>query len=122
MLELGNLIAAPYSARLLADLGADVIKVEPPTGDVARRWGPFPDDVPDAERSGLYLCMNVGKRGITVNLDDPAGRAIFEKLLAWADVLVTNEPAQHLEALELDPDSLQARHPNLIITTILPYG
>ena len=122
VLDLGDFISGPYCAKLLADHGADVIKVESVNGDTARRWGPFPDDVPDMEQSGLYLYLNLGKRGITVNVDDPAGRAIVEKLLAWADILVTNYPAQHLEALDMDPTSLQARYPNLIVTTILPYG
>ena len=122
ILDLGDFISGPYCARLMADLGADVIKVEPPAGDTARRWGPFPDDVPDMEQSGLHLYANLGKRGVTVNVDDPAGRAIIEKLLAWADVLVTNLPGQHLEALELDPASVQSRYPSLIVTTILPFG
>ena len=122
VLDLGDFISGPYCTRLFADLGADVIKVESPNGDTARRWGPFPDDVPDGERSGLYLYLNLGKRSVTVNIDDPAGQAMVEKLLAWADVLVTNHPAQRLEALALDPTSLQARHPNLVVTTILPYG
>ena len=122
ILELGDFISGPYCTKLLADHGADVIKVESVNGDTARRWGPFPDDVPDGERSGLYLYLNLGKRSITANIDDPVGRAIVEKLLGWADVLVTNHPAQRLEALALDPTSLQARHPNLVVTTILPYG
>ena len=122
VLEIGDLIAAPYCTRLMADLGADVIKVEPPTGDTARRWGPFPDDVPDAEGSGLHLYVNLGKRSVTVNVDDPAGQAIIEKLLAWADVLVSNYPARRLESLELDPPSVQSRHSGLVVTTLLPYG
>ena len=122
VLELGDFLSAPYCARLLADHGADVLKVESPIGDTARRWGPFPNDVPDGERSGLYLYVNLGKRGITVNVDDPAGRTIVQKLLAWADILVTNYPARRLATLEWDPTSLQAHYPNLIATTILPFG
>ena len=76
VLELGGLVAAPYCGKLLAALGADVVKVEPPkTGDPARRRGPFPGDDPHPERSGTFLYLNTGKRGITLGVDDPQGRA-----------------------------------------------
>ena len=122
VLDLGDLIASAYCTKLLADLGADVIKVEPVNGDTARRWGPFPEDIPDMERSGLYLYLNLGKRGITLNVDDPAGRTILGKLLGWADILVTNYDALRLESLEIDPLNLQRSYPQLVVVTLLPYG
>ena len=70
VLELGQMVAAPYCGKLLADLGADVIKIERPrTGDGARRRGPFPDGVPHPEKSGLFLYLNTSKRGITLDLE-----------------------------------------------------
>jgi crotonobetainyl-CoA:carnitine CoA-transferase CaiB-like acyl-CoA transferase len=75
VLELGSMIAAPYCAKLLADLGAEVVKVEPPgLGDPARRRGPFPGDVPYLERSALFLYLNTSKRGITLDLESETGR------------------------------------------------
>lgn len=69
VLEYGNMISAPYCARLFADLGAEVIKLEiPGTGDFSRAYGPFQDGVPDLQASGLYLFLNTGKLGITLNL------------------------------------------------------
>ena len=74
MVELGEMVSAPYCARLFADFGAEVIKVEPPDGDIARRWGPFPGDVPHPERSGLFEFLNTNKSGVTLDVDDEAGR------------------------------------------------
>ena len=75
VLEVGGQVSAAYATRLLADLGADVIKVEPPDGDETRRIGPFPEDAPHAEKSGLFLHLNANKRGITLNLRDTSGRS-----------------------------------------------
>lgn len=122
ILELGDFISAPYCARLLADCGADVIKVEPPTGDRSRHWGPFPNDIPDPEQSGLFLYCNLGKRSITANLEHPKGCALVERLLSWADVLVSNFPPRQMVRWGFSPQALQERYPHLIVTTVLPYG
>ncbi len=97
VLDLGRGISAPYCARLLADYGADVVKVErPPEGDPARRIGPFPGDVPHPEKSGLYLHLNMNKRGVTLDLEVPAGGAVLEELARTADLLVENFPPSFL--------------------------
>src|SRR3990170_3667079 len=82
VVELGQAVSAPYCAKLFADYGADVIKVEPPEGDVARRWGPFPEDAPHPEKSGLYFFLNTNKRGIVLDVRAPAGRDELVDLLA----------------------------------------
>ena len=92
VIEVGDHVSGPYAARLLADAGADVIKVEPPSGDSARRLGPFPGKDPDPDWSGLFAYLNWSKRGIALDLDDPAGRATLDDLVAVADVLVVNLP------------------------------
>src|SRR5439155_15541674 len=90
VLELGEMVAAAYGAKLMADLGADVIKVEPPAGDPARSRGPFPGGQPDREASGLFLYLNTNKRSVA--LDDARDRRELERLVAWADILIHNYP------------------------------
>src|SRR5690349_17368668 len=91
VVELGEMVSAPFCARLFADYGADVIKVEPPgRGDVARDWGPFPGDRPHKEKSGLFFFLNTNKRGVTLDVTSEKGRALFLRLLADADVLIEN--------------------------------
>src|ERR1700756_2056930 len=77
-----------FAGKLLGDLGADVVKIEPPAGDPARRRPPFWDGVPDAERSLLWLALNTSKRGLTLDLVRPRGREIFLDLVARADVVL----------------------------------
>ena len=86
VLELGEGVSAPFCAKLFADYGADVIKVEPAAGDAARRWGPFPADRPHAETSGLFFFLNTNKRSVTLDITTNQDRARFLKLVAWADV------------------------------------
>src|SRR5262249_1492119 len=76
VVDLSHHIAGPFCTKLLADYGAEVIKVEPPWGEVARRAGPFPNDEPHPEQSGLFLHLNTNKRGVTLNLKTAAGLAI----------------------------------------------
>ena len=137
------MIAGPYCGKLLASLGADVVKVEPPvSGDPARRQGPFPGDVPHPERSGLFLYMNTGKRGVTLNLEDPQGRAMLAELAANADALVHDRqpPAQDTGPARADPqapgghtplttshwplatDKLAEANPALIVASVTPFG
>jgi crotonobetainyl-CoA:carnitine CoA-transferase CaiB-like acyl-CoA transferase len=123
VVEIGGFFSAAYCAKLLADLGADVLKVEPPgVGDEARRRGPFPHDQPHPERSGLFLYLNTNKRGITLDLATATGPEILGKLLDWADVLVENLGPGRTVVLGLDPASLAAAHPRLIVTSISPFG
>jgi crotonobetainyl-CoA:carnitine CoA-transferase CaiB-like acyl-CoA transferase len=123
VLELGRLVAAPYCGKLLADLGADVIKLEEPgAGDPARRRGPFPDDIPHPERSGLFLYLNTSKRSITLSLETETGRRIFRQLAERADVLIEDCTPGELERLELDYPRLSALNPRLVVTSITPFG
>jgi CoA:oxalate CoA-transferase len=123
VLELGRMVAAPYCAKLFADLGADVIKLEAPgVGDPARRRGPFPDDVPHPERSCLFLFLNTSKRSITLDLEKQAGRRIFRELVAHADVFIEDTAPGELERLELDYPRLAELNPRLVVTSITPFG
>src|SRR6267143_222155 len=90
VLELGNMVSAAYATKLMADLGADVLKVEELTGDRARQRGPFPGGIVDAEKSGLFLYLNTNKRGITLDLSGEQEK--LSCLIAWADLLVHNYP------------------------------
>ena len=83
VIEWGDLVSGPWAARLMADMGADVIKVESPgSGDTSRRVGPFPGDVPHPETSGLFLYLNINKRGVTLDLTKAEGLRIFKELVA----------------------------------------
>ncbi|MCZ7528747.1 MAG: CoA transferase [Acidimicrobiia bacterium] len=122
VVEVGRDVAAPFCARLLADLGADVTKVELPGGDPTRAWGPFPADAPHPERSGAFHALNAGKRGIVLDLDDPVGRERLDELLAGADLLVENLEAGERERFGLGFDAVLARHPHLVAVSLSPYG
>ncbi len=122
VLDLGQGISAPFCARLFADLGARVVKVEPPAGDRSRRDGPFPQDVPDAEKSGLFLALNTNKRGITLNLETPAGRDLLLQLAEGADLVVEDFPPSYLPGLGLDYAAFRQRNPRLVLTSVTPFG
>lgn len=122
VLEWGNFITAPFCTEMLAQLGAEVIKVEPPRGDEARQYGPFPGDKPDPEKSGLFLYLNVNKSGITLDPEKQAGRDILLKLLDETDIFVVNQPHLDLKKMGLDYDTLKERYPKLIMTLITPFG
>jgi crotonobetainyl-CoA:carnitine CoA-transferase CaiB-like acyl-CoA transferase len=122
VVECGEGIAAAFATRLLALLGAQVIKVEPPAGDSTRRRGPFFNDQFDPERSGLFLYLNADKMGTTLDLGEPGGRARLDQLLRGADVLVHNIPPGDRDAFGMSSAALNARHPHLIVTAISPYG
>ena len=111
VVELADGIAGPYAGKLLADFGADVVKVEPPEGDRARALGPFPTDEPDAEQSAVFLHLNTNKRSVVAAVDDP----IVERLLARADVVLQSAP-------EPDPAELRARFPHLVVASVTSFG
>ena len=122
VLELGGYVSAPYCGKLLADYGADVIKVEPPGGgDEARRMGPFVGDDPHSEKSIPFLFLNTNKRGITLNVETVAGARLLGRLLESADVLVDNYPPDARPSC-LDPEAMGERFPHLIVTSITPFG
>ncbi|MEK7681861.1 MAG: CoA transferase [Chloroflexota bacterium] len=123
VIDFGTLFSGPYCARLLGDLGAEVIKIEEPlTGDPARRMEPFPHDSPGAERSGFFLYSNFNKLGVTLNPRTATGRDIFIELIKQADILVTNRPPAEMEALGLDYPHLQQANSRLIVTSVTPFG
>ena len=122
ILEYGDMVPGAFCARLLADAGADVVKVEPPGGDSARQNGPFPGDAKDPNWSGLYHYLNANKRGITLDLATQMDMAVFKQLAAKADVLVLDNTAAEIDSLGLRRHNLQALNPGLIVTAITPFG
>ena len=123
VVEWSNLVSGPYCGKLLAELGAEVIKVEPPaSGDDSRYLGPFPGDAPHPERSGLFLFVNLNKRGITLDPQTAAGRQLLGRLLESADILLENQPLDPVRAARLDYETLKGQYPQLIVTSVSPYG
>ncbi len=121
VLDLSEELGA-FCGRILADLGADVIKIEPPSGDPARRLGPFYHDHPHSERSLFWFIHQAGKRGITLDLASASGRALLMQLLERADVVVESSPPGYLTRLGIGPETLLAEKPDLILTSITPFG
>ena len=118
VLDFGRYIAGPYCAALLADLGADVIRIERIGGGEDRWVAPVADDGVGA----LYVTMNRNKRAMTLDPSSTDGRAIVEKLVATADVVVANLPPEVLRALALDLESLRRVKPDIILTTVTAFG
>jgi crotonobetainyl-CoA:carnitine CoA-transferase CaiB-like acyl-CoA transferase len=123
ILEYAQFISGPYCAKLMADLGAEVIKIEEPgLGDRARRYGPFPQDIPHPEKSGLFIYINSNKKGITLDLHAATGMKIFKELVKAADILVENNPPGVMRKLGLDYETLKEVNPRLIMASITPFG
>ena len=122
VIEIAGDIAGPYCTKLLADLGAEVTKIEPPSGDPLRRWGPFPGGVADPDRSGLFEYLNAGKRGATLDLTSEDDLAIARELTARAHLLVEALPPGTLGRLGLDLAALAALSPGLVIARISDFG
>jgi crotonobetainyl-CoA:carnitine CoA-transferase CaiB-like acyl-CoA transferase len=122
VLECGRTVAAAYATKLLADLGAEVIKIEPREGDPARRRGPFPGGEPHPERSGLFLYLNCNKRGVTLDLGEARGRGLLGRLAEGADLLVHDLPPRSMDSHGLTYESLGERNPRLVLTSITPFG
>lgn len=123
VIELGSNVSAAYGAKLMADLGADIIKVESLDGDISRKRGPFPPGAEfDTERSGIYLYLNTNKRGVTLNLDHPRGRDILEDLIQDADVLVHNIHPAASRMAGITYDELALSNDRLIVCQISAFG
>jgi len=123
VIELGEMVSAPYCGKLLADMGADVIKIERPrVGDRSRTRGPFPKDEVHPEKSGLFLYLNTNKRGVTLDVGRSEGFEIFEKLVAGADILIHNVTPPDMDRIGLSYERLARLNPNLIMTSVLPFG
>jgi len=123
VLEFGNLVSAPYCGKLMADMGAEVIKIEAPgVGDEARSRGPFAQDIPGLERSGLFAYLNTNKLSITLNPGTVLGKTLFKELVKGADILVENQPPSLMEELRITYEILEKINPRLIMTSITPFG
>ncbi len=121
VLDLAN-SAGLYCTRLLAGLGAEVIKIEPPGGDPTRHIGPFYHGTPDPEKSLYFWHYNINKKSITLNLEQPEGAALFRRLAAEADIVIETFPTGYLASLGLSFDELHAINPRLILTSITGFG
>lgn len=123
VVEMGGRVSAPFCAKLFADYGAEVIKIEPPVeGDPSRKWGPFPGDVADIEKSGVFHCLNTNKKSVTLDVDLPSDREKILALIASADVLIENNTPQQMRNWGLDFATLQDLNPRLVMISITPYG
>jgi crotonobetainyl-CoA:carnitine CoA-transferase CaiB-like acyl-CoA transferase len=122
VLEVGSGVSAAYATKLLADLGADVVKIESLEGDGSRRRGPFPGGVSHPEKSGLFLYLNANKRGVALDLRRAEGQRAFEQLAVRADLLVHNVHPSEVAAQGLEWERLAALNPRLVMTSIAPFG
>ena len=123
VVELSQLVAGPYCAKLLADLGAEVIKIEKPGyGDEARHRGPFAGDTIHPEKSLLFLYLNTNKMGVTLDVEMDRDYKKFIELVKWADILIIDEPPHMLERLKLTYEDVHSINPRLVMTSITPFG
>jgi crotonobetainyl-CoA:carnitine CoA-transferase CaiB-like acyl-CoA transferase len=129
VVDLTQVLSGPFCTMVLADLGADVVKVEPPAGDVARAWGPHPDapDGADGARppdgyGGYFASVNRNKRGVVLDLKTEAGRAGLHRLLDDADAVVENYRVGVMERLGLGYEALHERHPRLVCVCVRGFG
>ncbi len=122
VIEYGRNITAPFAGKILADLGAEVIKVEPPEGEPARALGPFQSDAPHPEAAAQFIYLNGNKRGVTLDLDRRSGRALVDGLLRGADIFLENAEPGEMEARGLTYSLLAPAHPRLIVTSVRPFG
>lgn len=121
MLELADETGV-YCGKLLADMGADVIKIEGPGGDATREIPPFWGDQPHPERSLFFLYMNTSKRGVTLDIAKPEGQALLRKLAATADIAVETFPPGYLDGLDLGYTALKRVNPRLVMASISGFG
>ncbi|MEE9147732.1 MAG: CoA transferase, partial [Candidatus Tectomicrobia bacterium] len=113
VLELAQRISGPYCGKILAHMGAEVIKIEPPEGDEARHLGPFPDHRPHEEKSGLFLWLNANKYGVRLDLTDSEDRSRLRKLAKTADIVIENYTAGQMDAWHLGYEALRDINPRL---------
>jgi len=118
VVDLSRVLAGPFATMLLGDLGADVVKVEPPSGDETRDWGPPWWGDPADRRSAYFASVNRNKRSVVLDLRTDPGRAVLARLLDTAQLLVHNYRPHTAARLGLEPDALAARHPHLVVARI----
>jgi CoA:oxalate CoA-transferase len=122
VLDLTRRVAGPYAGQLFAEYGADVVKIEPLDGDPARQCGPFPDDRPDPEASGLFAHLNLGKRSVVIDVGRPDGADLVRRLARTADVVLEDFRPGQAAALGLDYERLSADHERLIYCALSNFG
>ncbi len=122
VIEIANEISGPYCGKLLADLGADVTKIEGPEGDSLRRWGPFPGGEPDPDRCGLFEYLNAGKHGVVLDLRREGQAAVARELVGDADVLIDALAPGALDTSGLEIQALQSINPRLVVVRISNFG
>jgi crotonobetainyl-CoA:carnitine CoA-transferase CaiB-like acyl-CoA transferase len=123
VIEYAEMMSGPMCGKMLADMGAEVVKIEPPErGDRSRHLPPFAGELPHPEKSGIFLYLNTGKKSLTLEPAQPSGAAIFKKLVSNADVLIENHPPGFLAGLGLDYGTLHALNPRLIVVSITAFG
>ena len=122
VLEIGTFVSAPYCGKLFAGYGAEVIKVEPPGGDLSRAHGPFKDGVPNPETSALFLYLNTGKKSVVLDIGAPEGRRQFLELVKTADVVIENFRPADMRRLGLTYETLSAANPRLVVISITAFG
>ena len=113
---------AVFCGKLLADYGAEVVRVEPPGGDQSRARGPFADDREGPDRSLYFLFYNTNKRSVTLDLESERGRDLFRQLVAKSDVVVESFPVGHMASLGLGYDDLKAVNPGIVMASVTPFG
>src|SRR5829696_7482012 len=117
VLDAASMMAGPYAATLLGDMGAEVIKLEPPGGDETRRIGPR-----RGTDSGVFVGVNRNKRSVAVDLGGPDGQEVLDRLVHWADIVVDNLRPKARLALGLDYESLRRRNPRVISVSVSTFG
>jgi CoA:oxalate CoA-transferase len=123
VVEFAQMVSGPMCGKMFADMGAEVIKVEPPaSGDEGRRHRPFAGDTPHPEKSGFFLYLNTSKKSLTLDPAQPSGAAVFKKLIAAADVLIENHPPGYMDSIGLGYETLKSINPRLIVVSITPFG
>ena len=122
VIDFSSFVAGPYCAKLLADMGADVLKVETPDGDIARHRGPFKGTEANPELSSVFLYENTNKRGVTLDVEKPTGAEIFKKLISKVDIVVSDKAPGYMEKLGLGYEELKTINPGLIFAAITPFG
>ena len=122
VIDFSQWLPGQYCGMVLADFGADVIKVEPPSGDGYRNFGRAYKCPIDMDFNPLFDSLNANKRGIVLNLKKPDGMAAFHKLLSEADVFLTNTRNQSLIPMGLDYETLMKQYPRLVIANLVAYG
>lgn len=122
VLDLSQGLAGPICAKILADFGADVVKVEPLAGDAARKMAPFFGNEAHPEKSLVYLLANLNKRGVRINFDDAEGRALLRQLALKADIIIESFKPGYLASIGLDYTELSRDNPRLIMVSITPFG